>query len=178
MPLDRGLTLLRGRLMIDAARSAGVRHMVVVDDRRIVHDGLVDIGVVNNSRIHIHHGGVVGEAATAPFSTGKADAHEAEAIVHPAVVANVLAPVAVKEAVMTAFKAPVWRRPKVSGLGSRHPSARNPVIAIVAVGPIAGSPHEPLFRARRLFIDHQRRRSKAYADKHSGKRRGRNDGEQ
>ena len=164
--------------MIDAARSTGVSYMIVVDDRCIVHDRLVDVGVVNNSRIHVDHGCVVCKAVAAPFTAGKADAHVAKAVVHAAVVANMRSPVAFEEPVMTAFKAPVGRRPKESRLRSRNPRAGNPVIAIIAVSPIPRRPEPSFFRARRLFIDHQRRRCKTYTDKHSGKRGGRNDREQ
>src|SRR5271169_3497975 len=61
---------------------------LVADD-----DGSVDIDVGDVDRVHMHHGGVVVERASAPFSATKTDAAVAEAIVHSAVEADVRAPI-------------------------------------------------------------------------------------
>jgi hypothetical protein len=164
--------------MLNAARSTSVGHVIVVDDGRVMHDRRIDIGVVDHSCVHAHHSGVVRKVSAAPFATGKTDAHISEAIVHAAVVANVRAPVTAIEAVRSAFKTPVGRRPEVSRLRSRHPCARNPVIPAVAISPVARRPQKSILWAERLFINHQRRRRNTYADKYSGIRRGRNDAEQ
>ena len=80
--------------MPDAARAACVGYVAIVDDSGVMDDGLIHIGVVDDSPIHSNYGCVVGEVATAPLTTGEADAHVAEAIVDAAVVADVLSPIA------------------------------------------------------------------------------------
>ncbi len=130
----------RRRLVLNSARSTRIRNMVVVDDRRVVNDRLVDVRVVNNRRIYVHHGRIVGKLVTAPLTTGESDPHIPKAVVHTTVVSNVRSPIAIKEAILTALKAPVRWRPKEARLRCRHPRARNPVITIFAVSPVAGRP--------------------------------------
>ena len=65
------------------------------------------------------------------------------------------------------FKAPVRRRPQRAFIGSRHPRAGNPVVAIVAVCPVSRTPHQAGFRTWRLLINRQHRRSEADTDKHT-----------
>lgn len=154
MTLVHRLPFLRQRIVVDSARTTRIGHVVVVDDGRIVNNGRVDIGVVDHSPVHIHDRGVVGKTITTPFTAGEADAHVAEAIIHAAIVADMRSPVTFKEAVMTAFPAPVRGRPKETGLRSRHPGARHPVIAVVAISPVSRGPEPSLFGARRLFIHH------------------------
>ena len=86
--------LFRRRVVPNAARSASIGYMVVIDDGCVVHDRLVHVGVVNDGRIHPHHGSIVGKVATAPFAASEADAHISESVVDAAVVADVLSPVA------------------------------------------------------------------------------------
>jgi hypothetical protein len=148
--------------------------VIVVDDRRIVNDRLVDIRVVEPAA-HMHDRRVIEEVAAAPFSTGKAHTHIAESVVHAAVVANVCAPIAAMEEIMTAFPAPIRRRPKKARLRSGNPRARHPIVAFIAVSPITRRPHISIFRAWWLHIDWQHRRRNVDANKHSGERRNRND---
>jgi hypothetical protein len=156
--------------MLDAARAACISYAAIIDDGRVPHDCLVHIGVVNDGPIHAHHSSVVREAVSAPLAAGKADAHVTEAIVDTAVIADVLAPVAVMEEVMSAFKAPVGGRPEVARLGSRHPGAGNPVITVLAVRPVAGGPEVAVFGAGWLFVNGEHGRGDANADHDSGKR--------
>jgi hypothetical protein len=130
-----------------------------------VDDGFVDVGIVDDRRIYPHHGGVIGKFAAAPLAANEADAHVPESIVHAAVITNVGAPVAVVEYEQAAGPAPIAGRPQSSFIWRRNPGAGNPIIAVVAIGPVAGSPHEAGLRAKRLFIDGKNRRSESYADK-------------
>ena len=173
MPFAAETSFLRRRFMPDAARSARIGDATVVDDRRVVDNRLIAIDIVK-SAADVHDRRVVEEVSPTPVATGEADTHVAEAIVHAAVVANVRAPVAFMEDVGAAFISPVGRGPQQPGLGSRHPRTRNPVIAGVAVGPVSRRPKPAIFRADRLFINRQDRRSNVNADKNSGKRRCRN----
>ena len=162
--------LLWPRLVANAVGSAVVRDVVVVDDRGIMHDRLIYVSVMNDGVIHMHDGRVVEEVATTPLAAGKAKAHVAEAIVHATVVADVRTPVTGMEEVNAAFKAPVWGRPKIARLGSWHPCARHPVVAVGTVSPVTRRPQITLFRAGWLLIDRQHRRCKVDADEHSSER--------
>jgi hypothetical protein len=164
--------------MLNTASATCISNVVVVHDRRIVNDRFVHIGVVNHGSVHIDYGCVIREVSTAPFTAGKTDAHVTEAVVHAAVVADMETPVAVMEEIMPAFPAPVRRRPKVARLRSRHPGARHPVIAELAISPISRRPQIAVIRARWLHIDWHYRRGDADADKHSGKRRCRDEAKQ
>jgi hypothetical protein len=125
----------------------------------------------------VHHSGVVGKVPAAPFAADKADAAVAEAVVHAAVVADVWSPIAPMEDVESVVPAPIGRRPQVAGLRRWNPGSGDPIIAVIAIGPVAGCPHQARLGARRLLIDRQRRRRKANADKNAGKRRSRQDRE-
>jgi hypothetical protein len=115
-------------LVLDAAGTAVIRHTVGVDDRVSLHDCPVDVGGVDDGLIHMHHSGVVGKGAAAPFSAGKTDAPIAEAVVHPAVVADVTAPIAFVEDKAAARPAPVVGGPESAPIGRRHPGTGNPVV--------------------------------------------------
>jgi len=152
--------------------------MIVVHDSRVMNDRLIDIGVVNYGSVHVHDRGVVSKVTAAPFTADKADSHEPEAVVHAAVVANMQTPVAIMEKVVPTFPAPIRRRPKIARLRSRYPCAGDPIVAILTVGPVARRPQVSVIGAWRLHINRQHRRRNVDADKHSGKRRRRNDAEQ
>jgi hypothetical protein len=172
------MPFFRRGLVPDAARTACIGNAAIVDDGGVMHDRRIHIGVVNDGRIHAHHSRVVSEVATAPFASRKADAHVAESIVDAAVVADVGSPVAVVEEIVPTFKAPVGRRPEETWLGSRHPGAGNPVIAVLAVSPVAGGPEIAVLWAERLLVNGQHGRGDTDADNHAGERRCRNDAEQ
>jgi len=169
MPFRREASFFRRRLMPDSVWSARKSDTAIVDDGRIVHDRFIHIRVVNDRPVHAHDRGVISKVAATPFTAGEADAHVSETIVHAAIVANVRSPIACMEEVVSAFKSPVRRRPQETWFRSWHPGARNPVITIVAIGPVARSPQIPVFGARWLLIDRQHRRSDTDADDHPGK---------
>jgi len=95
VPIMIGHPFLRPWLVLNTATSAAERHMIVVDDGRIVDNRPVFIHVVvEAASVHVHDGGVVEEIVAAPHAAGKTDAHVAEAVIHAAVVAHMIAPVA------------------------------------------------------------------------------------
>jgi len=128
MPFRRERPLFRRRLMLNSARSARVRNMVVVDDGRVVNDGYVVVDVME-AAADMHDRSVIREHTTVPLAAGKTNAHVTEPVIHATVEAYVRTPVSVMEQVVAAFKSPIGRRPEVAWLRRRHPSARNPVIA-------------------------------------------------
>ena len=166
----RVLPLFRRRLMLDAARTTRICDPAVIHNGRIVNHRRVDVGVVNYGRVHAHDSRVIGEMTAPPFSAGKARSHKSKAVVHAAVVSDVKSPITAVKEVMPTFPTPVRRRPKKAWLRCWHPGARNPIVAdlCILISPIAGRPHVPIGRARRLNIDGQHRRCNADADKHSG----------
>ena len=97
--------------MPDTARSTVVSHVIGVHNRVLAHDVFVDVGVVNDGRIHAHDGGVVRESSTAPFAADEANTHVPEAVINPAVVAHFIAPIAVVKAVMAIVPTPPRRSP-------------------------------------------------------------------
>jgi hypothetical protein len=177
MPLVLGHPLLGTRVVPNPARSSAVRHAAVPRDGVSVYDLAVDISGVDSMLIHAHYRTVIVEFVAMPPAAHEADAHVAEAVVHAAVVANVEAPVARMKHEQAVGPAPIGRRPQRAVVGSRHPRPWHPVVAIVAIGPVAGHPHQAGFRAIRLFIYRKRGRSKTHADKDTRERRCRNDRE-
>ena len=115
----------------------------------------VVVSGVDDALIHTHDRGVVGKFIAAPFSPGKTDAAIPVAVVHSAVVADVPAPVAAVEPVATTKPPPIGRRPQGSFIGSRNPCAGNPVVVVVAIGPVAGCPNQVGLGTEGLFVDRQ-----------------------
>ncbi len=150
--------------MLNPARAAAIGNVAPVDDRVSLHTRRVVVGGVNHALIHTHDRGVVGKLIAAPFSARKTDAPVPKAIVHAAIVAYVAAPVATMEPVSAAVPVPVVGRPQGALIGSRNPSARNPVVVPFAIGPVAGNPHQVDLQTDRLFINRQLGRSETHAD--------------
>jgi hypothetical protein len=165
----------RGRVL-NAVRTAVVRHVIGVGHDAPLHNRPVNVGGVNDGLIHMHHRGVVSKVPAPPLAAGKADAPVAGAVVHAAVVANVVAPVAVMEPVPAAGPPPVRRRPQRAAVRSRHPGARHPVVVpiVIRIGPVPRRPHQVGFGAYGLYIDRQLGRSKSDADDELCVRRCRN----
>jgi hypothetical protein len=150
--------------VLNPARAAVIRNAVAVNDRISLHARRVVVGGVNHALIHAHDRGVVGKLVAAPFSARKTDAPVPVAVVHAAVVANVAAPVAPMESVSAAVPVPVVGRPQGALIGSRNPSAGNPVVVPVAIGPVAGNPHQVRLGTVGLFINRQFGRSETHND--------------
>jgi hypothetical protein len=110
VPLSREAAFISRGLVSNAARSARIGHMPVIDDGGVMNDRFIPVDVVE-AAAYMHDRRVVEEVAAAPFAAGKADTHVAEAVVDAAVISYVRSPIAVVEQVMAAFKAPVRGRP-------------------------------------------------------------------
>jgi hypothetical protein len=162
-----GKQFLGARLVADAAGSAAEGHVVVAGDEASIDTLAILEGVVDVAAVHMHDGGVVVEVVAAPLAAGKADPAVAEAVVYAAVVADVAAPVAFMEKIPAPLPAPVRRRPQGALIRGGDPGARDPVVAVIAVGPVAGGPHHTRLQAVGLLIDGQGRRRKAHADQNA-----------
>jgi len=155
---------------MDAARASAESDVAVPfhkasTDTLVVLEGGMDVAAV-----HMHDRGVVVEVVAAPLSAGKADAAIAEAVVYAAVVAHVRTPVALMEAIPAAFPTPVGGRPQRAFIRGGHPCAGNPVVALVAIGPVSGRPHHAGLHAGGLLVDGHGRRRYADNDLRAGKR--------
>jgi hypothetical protein len=165
-----GQALFRARIVADAAWATAEGDVAVAGDEASFDTPVIREGVVDVAVVHMHDHGVVVEVVAAPLSAGKAKAAVAEAVVHAAVVAHVLAPVSFMEAIPATFPAPVGGRPQRAIIRGGHPGAGNPVVALVAVGPVTGGPHHAGLHAGGLLVDRQRRRRNADDDLCASKR--------
>jgi hypothetical protein len=123
----------------------------------VVHDhrAVVDVGDVG---IDVGDGAVVVEAVTLPVAAIIACADVSITVINPTVEADMDSPIAVVEAVTSTVKAPVGRCPKRAVVRRRAPYAGGPIVATVAVSPIAGRPEVVGFGSGWLFVLGQRRR--------------------
>jgi hypothetical protein len=158
--------------MIDSTRAAAERYMAIPGHKATVHSHaiLIDMAAPSAAHAHMHYRGVIGEDSAPPHAAGKADAAISEAVVYAAIVANVRSPVAFMEHKQTAGPAPVSGSPKRTNVWRRHPRPGNPVVAFVAVGPVARRPHQSRLGANGLYINRQHRGSKPDTDEYSRER--------
>jgi len=158
--------LMLRRLMLNSARTACVGNVIRIRDRVLLDDCPVDIGVVNDGRVHVDDGRVVRERSASPFATRESHSQVAAAVVHASVIAHLRAPISGVEPVMPSVPAPVRRSPQGSRIGCRHPRARNPVVVPIAriPGPVARSPHQVSLGAYRNFIYREHRWLNANVD--------------
>jgi hypothetical protein len=107
---------------------------IVIDDNRLV----VDVRYVGD--VNVGDATVVKVPVALPIPAEKSGAGVTKAIVDAAVETDVRTPIAAIPNVETVIPAPVARSPKHSD-GSKHPSARNPVVTIVVIPrPVARRP--------------------------------------
>ena len=144
-----GLHVLRCRTSTDTAGTSVVADAVYGD---IIDDSVV--GIVNVGDVNIVYSGVVVELVVLPAATLVSVAEVTEAVVDPAIKADDWPPIACGEEEAGAVPSPVARRPKITGHGSEHPCAGDPVvIAEVRIpGPIARDPDVSRCRTRWLNI--------------------------
>jgi hypothetical protein len=141
-------------------RSNAMRPAVVAD--AVVDDGAVDdygavVDVGDVDAAEVVDGAVVGEVISMPVSALIANAGVAEAVVHPAIEADVPAPITVIEAIASTDEAPVGRRPQCSLIGRCNPRSWNPVVTASAPAPVARSPEIARLRNGWLLILRERR---------------------
>jgi hypothetical protein len=125
--------LLRSGVVVNAAGTAGIGHVIGIGDNASLHNRPVDVGRVDDGLIHMHNRGVVGKVPAPPLAAGKADAAVAEAVVHSPVVAHMPAPVALMEPIMAVFPAPIVGRPQRAFIRRRHPRAGHPVVVSIVI---------------------------------------------
>lgn len=143
MRFTQGLLFDGGGLVAYAAGTAGIRDAAIINNRRVMHDGFVHIGVANDGVVHPNDSRVIGELAPTPLAAHKTHSHVTEAIVDAAVISNVRSPVSGVQDVEAAFPAPIGRSPQRALIGGGNPGSGNPVVSIIAIGPVARRPHQP-----------------------------------
>jgi hypothetical protein len=166
--LAHGRLLLAVRPGVDAVRPIKA---CPIDHRRIVDNRSIDIRVVDNGGVHMHHRGVIGEMSAFPASAVETRTAVAIAIVHSTVEADVGSPVPGVPQVNAATPTPIPRGPKNSRPGSHDPGSRNPEVALFAISPVSRSPKVSITGANRLRVYRQDGRSDRYGNKHARKRR-------
>jgi hypothetical protein len=138
--------------------------------RSIIDHCTIHIGVVDDIRIHTPSRGIIPERVALPPTSGKTGTIITEAIVDSPVVSNVRTPITVVPMIESVAKTPVTRGPEVSRLGHLDPSARNPEITIVSIGPVAWTPKISVVRTRRLLVGDEGRRGHCNRNSLSEKR--------
>jgi hypothetical protein len=148
-----GRQFRRLRPYIEAASTTVVGDAVVVVDD---HSPVINIG--DSSDIDPVDRAVVVEVVSVPIAAVVAVTGIPEAIIDPAVEADMRSPEATMKAITAAIEAPVARRPECAVVGWSAPCARNPVVACRNIAPVAGGPKIVGLRSFRLLVDGQRRR--------------------
>ena len=150
--------LFRGRRSrIDSARP--VEADVIVNDRIVIDHIAVNIGVVDNRRIHSPNRGIIVKGTALPSAATEPPSKIAVAIVDAAVVSDVGPPITGVPPIEAASITPVARSPKQSRFWRFNPVAGNPVITLVCVvSPVTGNPEIPIVRTRWLLVDNERGR--------------------
>src|SRR5277367_6164098 len=146
------------------AHAAVEADVLVVDDGVLRDDGAVLVDVGHMDAAEVRDSVVVGKCSTAPLAADETDAAVAEAVVNSAVEADVRAPIASVPAINAASEAPIARSPKNANPGRLHPNTRNPIVARVSVGPIAGGPEIARSGERRLHVHGKSGWSNAHGD--------------
>ena len=109
MPHLRDSLFLRRWPSRDAALAAVVAHTV---DRGVVYNhGTVDVGVVDDGRIHIQNRGVIAEDTPVPAAAAEAGSEVSEPIVDAAIKADLRGPIALVKEERIVFPAPPGRSP-------------------------------------------------------------------
>lgn len=162
MGLSRDCNLARCWPDPNTARSAVVADRI--DGDRAHHSISVDVGYVDIG--YIVDVTIVKEIPSAPVSAFVAVTAVAVAIVDPAIVADLCAPISWAEFIRTVVPFPIRRRPKITYAGRENPGPGHPIIVInfVVPSPIARGPDEAITRDSGLLIDRKWRWWEADAD--------------
>ncbi len=165
VPLSQGRFLRSIGMGFDSAMATVIADAIYSD---VVHYCPV-VNVVDLSHVHAIDGAVVIKISTVPVSAFIAVTVVAVTVVDATIKADLRAPVSGMPEVGVSSPSPVAGRPQKTDLGSQHPRARHPKIAIGTIGPITWSPDVTGTRAPRLFINWQRRWSDCHRDKYACK---------
>src|SRR6266481_178184 len=164
MRLLGGRRIIQKKLRADFPRcwtgSHSSRATVEADPvcRSVVDDGRV-VSVAHDCDVYVGHRAVVVVGAVSPVAAEEADAGIAETVIDSAVVTYFRSPVAGMPYIEIVFPSPVPGSPEQTDFRRLHPGARDPEIAVRAIGPISGNPDIAGFRADGLNIHRQRRRT-------------------
>jgi len=169
VPRARSPLFARRGVVVDPVRTAIVSNAIRIQNRVLLYNRSVHIGVVDDRDIHLSHRGVVRKHAASPLAAGKPDPAKPKSVVDPAIVADIITPIAIMEAVNAVGPPPIRRRPQRAFVWSRDPCPRHPVVipVILGIGPVARCPHQVLFGARRLLIHRKNRGCEIDTDTHS-----------
>ena len=115
------------------------------------------VGSVDHGDIHICHRTVVSEDSFMPIASRVPDAGIAESIAHPSVESDMAAPISFMPYIDAVGPAPVARRPQQPLPRGKNPDSRHPIVAVIAIRPIAGNPQVSGCGTLRLIVDRQRR---------------------
>jgi len=143
---------------------------VIIDDSPVVDHCTVNIGVVDEGRIHAPNCSIIVKDAALPPAAIETRSIIAEAVVDTAIESNVGTPITAVPDVNSALISPVTRSPEVSRFRRFNPDARNLEITVISVGPIAGAPKIPILRTRWLLVDDEGRRRDRNRDRLSENR--------
>src|SRR4029450_13216209 len=134
---------------------------------------LIDIGVMDNIRIHARHSGVVLEGGSTPSAAPVAVSSVAVAVVNASIKTDSRSPVTLVKHVRAGVPAPPRRGPKQTHSRRCNPGARHPIIIpdIMTITPVTRSPDITCDGAGRLLIHRQNRRSKIDRYAYLGERR-------
>jgi hypothetical protein len=150
--------------------STGAVKADVIIDSSVVDHCTVNIGVVDDGRIHSPNRCVIPKDVALPPAAVETGSVIAESIVDISIESHVGTPITAVPTIVAVGKSPVTRGPKVSRAGNLHPSAGHPEITVISVGPVAGIPKISILRTRRLLVNDKRRRRNCNQDRLSEKR--------
>jgi hypothetical protein len=168
------MTIVRCRLFSGCRSrvdSTGAVKADVIIDSSVVDHCTVNIGVVDDGRIHSPNRCVIPKDVALPPAAVETGSIITKTIVDTSVESNVGTPITAVPMIDAVHKTPVTRGPKVSGLGHLNPGARNPEITVISVSPVARTPKISVLRTRRLLVNDEGRRRNCNRNALSEKRR-------
>jgi hypothetical protein len=168
MSLVLGRRFLGSRSRVDS--TGAVEADVIINDSPVVDHCTVNIGVVDDRRIHLPNRFIIMKGTALPPAAMETRSIIAEAIVDTAIESNVVTPITAVPDIGTVGKTPVTGSPQVARFRHFNPDARNPEITVVSISPVARGPIISILRARWLFVDDERRRRNCNRDRLSEKR--------
>jgi hypothetical protein len=107
----------------------------------------VNISIMYYINIYTGNGCIVTKSSTFPPATPITVAKVTIPIVYTTVKPNMRAPVPGMKYINAAGEIPIVRRPKKPYLRCKHPHAWYPIVAVIAVSPVARCPNIPFPRA-------------------------------
>ena len=153
-------TTLRGRLFRGGwsrRDSTWTIKADVIVDRFVVDHCTVNVGVVDDRRIHVPDRCVIPKDVAVPSAAVETGSIISVAVVYSSVESDLRTPITAVPKIIAIRKSPVTRGPKVSRLRNLNPGTRHPEITVISVGPVARTPKIPLRRTKRLLVNDEGR---------------------